>query len=1186
MMSQDVPRPLLVPLQVDALAVTQTRRIAQPFRRWRPKYERVKTFQNPLDTQREVFNKQQDSGKNGVYVQWRLPEALRRGSAVGEGGEGDDFSWPLIPNRWLVLRRAKDKAHNRAWIVDGDFLDKSKDKATSPFIVHRDGAPEAVYIGRAVDLGPESGATTWNEPRPDDELFLTALGPGLPAFSMYQPYNQNVLSFHDRLTGIAKVDQELVLSYLVLGWVSNPRHDPLTPPMGGYLAEVLARYQWTVTEDLGGEASTLCVGTALGVVWDGAATSGAGRTGSEIPVGDDITVVFGQSWADAKHTLDVRRAAHPEGDPQESAEQLLALNAFYHQTLEHLPTAGARIRTEQEQHRRGFTRTPGGRTWTSRSDAALPGRPAHPGPQDLNEVQRTAEEAARRLDRARRNLFELWWIKGLKDKGHYKGKDFDDTVHSRWKTTWQGELATALKDYRAAAEKLKQAPPEAFTVPVEEFSEVGDPVVLLEGTKVTEPLTGGPLPCRTAARTLPKLNQLKPEDPLPGQAYRTSLPAHARDAATAVLKEFSLLHQAAQPVRQGSTELEKYLKANGDPAGRHTRQWRMPWLPVYLHWQLRCHRIAYHKADKSPCWTFDGTAHRWSGDAGTAIGAREKIAGRSLLTPLPQYAGRRLALRCAEQAATSEQQAAFEELAEVLGNGDQLCQTLSGVNAWFRQRLPVAHVHDPEHGSHPSTEAPQPMAGDSGRTEFTPVRAGQLNFAELALVDAFGRSVEIIHGGINGNVKSRKIICSPTTSLTSDTVLDKEDHDRDTVAELPPRIIHPTRLRFDGLDPATDLPPLGDPANPVRGWLQVNRLDRTLLVYAPGGMPFGQVQINQQGAGNARTLAWRALPPRPPAETWEQAGPHLPRPLRLLLDPFLARSPSLSVSDFEDLLRLIDDRLTDLDRKDGEDDNAAVLAGRPIAVVRAGLRLQMDGAPPTGAKESFGKEGDRKLSDCVWSLRLGEADLPEDGLIGYCNEEDTTTVWAPEAYTNWLPGPASYVRRVRDTDPDSQDPGLRVTASPCDEAPSAKNTHRVTLLMDPWRSVQVVSGILPVVRLRLDEEHIRPALTRLKVPFALGPILARIRPPAPGQTVFEVVMPCPSGWTGTWEWTQPPHADGRSWQPHTITPATADADLTPERPVARAGFLRNVRDYLPQTAENEPENEPDTAPGATPAAQS
>jgi hypothetical protein len=164
---------------------------------------------------------------NGVYLKWRLPKAFTSGTQDNTSGI---TSYPLVPNRWLVIRYSGPLTARvaTAWIIESDFT-YPVNEGPSPANASQgaslfaqptsitNNTPIGVYIGRNVQLGG------WTES--GHSIGLTAMGPGNPSFAFYQSQNNNVFSFIDPLYG----QPAETLSYLVLGWFSSAANDPLKP---------------------------------------------------------------------------------------------------------------------------------------------------------------------------------------------------------------------------------------------------------------------------------------------------------------------------------------------------------------------------------------------------------------------------------------------------------------------------------------------------------------------------------------------------------------------------------------------------------------------------------------------------------------------------------------------------------------------------------------------------------------------------------------------------------------------------------------------------------------------------------------------------------------------------------------------------------------------------------------------
>ncbi|MFE1788637.1 hypothetical protein ACFW7J_09615, partial [Streptomyces sp. NPDC059525] len=293
-----VDNTLIVPVEVAALAVNRTTRdtgTPHVFHRWITNFSSIgdgippepAPFSSP-----EEWTGRED--RLGVYLQWELPAALTRGHHDEEEGVGD---FPLVPNRWLVVRHTDSTRTLKAWIVESDYLDPEngsvsfQDPDFDPNADPDSGGSAATKIGRCHEL-----AGPWSEPTGRRAPFLTAIGPGLLTFSVFQPYNSNVFSFHDTLldTPDGELPAQERLSYLVVGWYADPDADILAGTDD--LAALLERLQWTPPVSSGsGIRASVYSGTVLHLDWD--------LTGpvpdSPCPAPADITPIVSNSVADA-----------------------------------------------------------------------------------------------------------------------------------------------------------------------------------------------------------------------------------------------------------------------------------------------------------------------------------------------------------------------------------------------------------------------------------------------------------------------------------------------------------------------------------------------------------------------------------------------------------------------------------------------------------------------------------------------------------------------------------------------------------------------------------------------------------------------------------------------------------------------------------------------------------------------
>lgn len=285
--------PIIVPIHLDALVMnTGVAARDGAMRWWQFNYQALNSFQSP---EPGAFEHQVGGAPaQGVYLNWSLPRALRSGLQTGDSHAID---YPLVPNRWMVIRMQGTTAQRSAtaWVIESDCPLTSGVKQQLPQI---DVAQMSMYLvdpaivktwlassdtlRNTTVLDPNSTdplianigvrfplATPWIE-RSTDNTFLTAVAPGNPSFSIYYPQNVGVFSMYDDLEGI---DTD-TLSYQVVGWYSNPADDIMaswkedTTSQTPY-ADLLKHLNWKIAEDTAIQADqSLYQGLALSIDWD------------------------------------------------------------------------------------------------------------------------------------------------------------------------------------------------------------------------------------------------------------------------------------------------------------------------------------------------------------------------------------------------------------------------------------------------------------------------------------------------------------------------------------------------------------------------------------------------------------------------------------------------------------------------------------------------------------------------------------------------------------------------------------------------------------------------------------------------------------------------------------------------------------------------------------------------------
>jgi hypothetical protein len=210
-------------------------------------------------------------------------------------------------------------------------------------------------------------------------------------------------------------------------------------------------------------------------------------------------------------------------------------------------------------------------------------------------------------------------------------------------------------------------------------------------------------------------------------------------------------------------------------------------------------------------------------------------------------------------------------------------------------------------------------------------------------------------------------------------------------------------------------------------------------------------------------------------------------------------------------LTVIENALENIDPEyAGGHEALALLMGRPIAVARASLNLEVQGYPaidqdwnvfrqdmePSLQNES--KYRDRETEDYTEvkiPIRIGEYKQLNDGLVGYWIEEEdegkyrADTFFAPQsAPETGITHPRIAVHR--------DDQPLNIWQS------IKSRPDKLTLLLDPRGAVHATSGILPTKAIHIPADQFVEALRNMEVTFLSAPILTergKINLPLPDE---------------------------------------------------------------------------------------
>jgi hypothetical protein len=406
--------------------------------------------------------------------------------------------------------------------------------------------------------------------------------------------------------------------------------------------------------------------------------------------------------------------------------------------------------------------------------------------------------------------------------------------------------------------------------------------------------------------------------------------------------------------------------------------------------------------------------------------------------------------------------------------------------------------------------------------DYNPLRVGMLRLTRLRLLDAFGQVRDI---GVNRVILSKG--------------LQKPDDVSETRALLPLRIAQPARLSFRYRSASDDGMEMdSDPASsPVFGWVLLNRLDNALAIYSAAGTPIGSFNLHGP--------TWQGTPG--PYGKFENSVADSFKDANHLLSDFALNLGGGAPQNSQDgdRLKAFNDFLSALlDTIDhgamgivpdsyAQDQGLSLLMGRPLALVRADLRLDLHGGLPAvnqsaealdnavkafeqGNVYDYGSRDAAQFDRVRFPVRLGDAGKVNDGLVGYFVESPQKK--AEETYgTFYSPHAQGNNKRVR---PPEGSGALKLALA--DQAPVT-----VTMLIDPRAPVHLSTGILPAKSIAVPPSHFADALKRIAVTFLTAPVLG-------GPGTLELPVPNEAGHAWSWLTLQADPQQRRQWQTQDI----------------------------------------------------
>ena len=358
---------LYVPMHLDALHLPQDQLVVEAM----ADFSRLPYFDQT--TEREVngdvaniseeivsqpFHNENLYLKAGIHLHWALPDAMTKGQHSAEA-----TNFPLVPNRWLVIRNDPTIKATKIWIVESDYCEtpdpaKSNNQVT---YYHRDGKTNAPYryLGRTTELNRWFKLDKQQDAYLPPENKLTAIGYGEPTFAAFYPNCHSVFGFYD---GDYATQQILPqgLAYTVIGWYSQKDNDFLYKTLDGVsdIADRVKKIQdlchWTAdTANTPLPDQMVCYSRLTFVLQQNSTSSR--------PSDHNVSVALGNTPSEALATYLSHELSLDDTSRRQIEDQLEYI-ALGSKLDPHHIDLGAKF--EEARHSSGFLPIDGGQIWT------------------------------------------------------------------------------------------------------------------------------------------------------------------------------------------------------------------------------------------------------------------------------------------------------------------------------------------------------------------------------------------------------------------------------------------------------------------------------------------------------------------------------------------------------------------------------------------------------------------------------------------------------------------------------------------------------------------------------------------------------------------------------------------------------------------------------------------------------
>lgn len=1094
--------------------------------------------------------------KKGIHLHWALPEALTRGNYDNASNQ---TNFAVTPNRWLLSRIiiTAGVPARTTWIIESDGLYDAGVKpadavVTLPVKTISDNEQNYRYTGISTVFTPQ-----WKEPADANKFKdltgqeLSAVANGDTCFAAFYPNSRNIFGFFDDMD---KIDGPVDIMYQLTGWYSQPANDPL---YGGKTKDQLqTSYGWTFNDSDATPGWSFYSGLTEAITWD-VKTSYIVDGPNQGPIPASVTIGNNPSEAFSAY---FKKRLHPDIDFFEDL-----LNAFQTGILPTFrePEAGQLALLQELLHGKQFNPSDAGSVYliVQKPDDDNINEPGNDTPatnlplqlgnslNQLNQYQQQYDYYTDYNAYFKGLLFANWYRLMKADDDITKNEldalirmqigFYDDTLQPAL-SDLKDDLDSQLKlvgDQLAALNEERRIKPqlELKETPASRYWQPNEPVLLLTAPEFIGAarfgLRGldaeGYLVCRinnqlldsivvnnitiTAAQfntiglpgpnTLPQpdlLNQLLEESCL----LNTNIVSVLSGIAVATLQ--NSLQAALDGLPQSTYAFTGML-----PAAKAVHWWNgNPWNPIMVIWeadfsplqptqkgdalQQYSNNFFFNNYDvdqnaggfityKGPADPTQIIAHNKEGYSGSAI--LTLSAADSFAKQLAEYL-------------EDHTDNTLQTILDDLGTGQYVSFSINGFgNSLLMQDQDLQlNIKVPDNNPYsPLTESVNDIVGDSYSVSpepngfFNPIRAGYLN-TRLTAVDVYGNKREI-------QIKEQ---CYASSMISW-----YKDKQIPETAFLPPRISQPTRLIFRWLSATDSIEAqemtLHPATTPICGWIMPNHLDASLFFYDQQGHALGTMYLD----GDHTTILWQSAPGD--NKTINQSLSAVFAYQNSVFAAFAQHLMSGTPAFFLDFWTAVDSMHNFVNPSNyAQNNDLAVLIGRPVAVTQAMLRLEAAGGPALNQSWYALEPEDNNFTGVQFPVILGDLDKIDDGLIGYFKQGkdgyDFSSFYSEAATgTNGVVKPAAT--------------NLMVNVSPKVDAPDPadlmQDAVKVLMLVDPRAAIYATSGIQPVMTIQIPPDEYTDIVSTLEMTFLTTPVLQ-------GVTGFNLPLPAEEGYQWSW----------------------------------------------------------------------